>query len=262
MLFRSPGAVRTVLVGGGGDGLCVRRLLRFEEIERAVVIELDDEISALARRPPLAELNERSLFDARVELVLRDFDEYTASCTRRFDLIVCDLPAPRAHPLERLYAKPLYERLRDRLAPGGLLSVAVPFLPQTFAFVHAVLREVFPCVYPYRCPMQSRGMAGFFLAAQQPIVRRRSVPGWCAFLNEQVVPTLFALAKDEWHFLGRSRHANAVQAWRDDYGQPLEAQDEQAGVGGQAQRAEEWDEWEEWDGDEAEDEDGRADSSS
>ncbi|RME76009.1 MAG: hypothetical protein D6776_02035, partial [Planctomycetota bacterium] len=133
--------------------------------------------------------------------------------------------------------------VQQRLAPGGLLAVRVPFTPQLFAFVFRGLQSVFPCVYPYRCPAQSVGTAGFVLGAPAPIVRSRPVPADCRYLNERVVPVLFAFARDEMRFLGEPEAADAVSAMRLDHGlEPVEP----AGVEPEAA-------WDAWDEDDEED---------
>ncbi|MCA9698547.1 MAG: polyamine aminopropyltransferase, partial [Myxococcales bacterium] len=60
---------RRVLVLGGGDGLAVRELLRYPEIERVDLVDLDPEMTRLFRdNGTLAALNDGSLADPRVHV--------------------------------------------------------------------------------------------------------------------------------------------------------------------------------------------------
>ncbi|GIW72828.1 MAG: hypothetical protein KatS3mg102_2370 [Planctomycetota bacterium] len=224
LLYRPPGSVRRVLIGGGGDGLAASRLLQFSEVQRVLVVDQDDEITAMARRPPMTLLNRDALADPRVEVRHGEFVDLATVLARReeerFELILSDLPAPRERPQERLYAPELYATLGRLLAPGGLLVVRAPFLPQISSYIHHALRSVFACAYLYRAPTQSLGMQGYHLAATEPIARHRGVPAWAEFLNERVVPALFGLAKDELRYLARPEHDDAVAAWRADHGLP------------------------------------------
>jgi predicted membrane-bound spermidine synthase len=220
MLFRPVGAAGSVLVAGGGDGLAARRLLGFHDVERVVICEQDDEITALARREPLRSLNDNSLASGRVEVVRASIQDHVEETEDLYDLIICDLPAPRFQPHGALYTPSFFRALAARLRPGGAIAARVPFVPQTFALARSALAEAMACVYPYRCTAQSIGTAGFLLASAEPIARRRGVPGWCGYLNERVVPTLFSLAKDELHFISKPEHTDAVAAWRVDHSLP------------------------------------------
>src|SRR5690606_17626913 len=69
-LGRAP---RRALVLGGGDGLAVRELLRYEGVERIDLVDLDAAVTDLFRDLPLAaRLNGGSLSDPRVHVVNDD----------------------------------------------------------------------------------------------------------------------------------------------------------------------------------------------
>ncbi len=58
---------RNVLVLGGGDGLAVREVLRYPQVERVVLVDLDPEMTRLfSRNPLLMELNGHSLLSPKV----------------------------------------------------------------------------------------------------------------------------------------------------------------------------------------------------
>ncbi|MEM7260364.1 MAG: hypothetical protein AAF488_00135, partial [Planctomycetota bacterium] len=66
-LARSP---RRVLVLGGGDGLAVRELLRYSEVDSITLVDLDPAITRIAaEHPEIVALNEGALTDGRVEVV-------------------------------------------------------------------------------------------------------------------------------------------------------------------------------------------------
>jgi spermidine synthase len=222
-LFAPEGAIRDVLVLGGGEGLLAALLLRFPEVRRVVVCERDPYLAEAAIRPPLSEWNEGAFGSPRVRVILGDPELFlegrgALDSARDFDLILCDAPPPREPGIARLYGGPFYRAARARLREGGALATFVPFLPSTFATVHHALRAEFPFVYPYRAPILTMGAAGFELATGAVLRRARPVPGWAAYLTEALVPALFALAKDEIHHLAHSGCASALDAWRADLG--------------------------------------------
>lgn len=61
---------RSVLVLGGGDGLAVREILRYPDVEEVLLVDLDPRMTELAREhPDLRALNEDSLRHATVKVV-------------------------------------------------------------------------------------------------------------------------------------------------------------------------------------------------
>ncbi|MGK0359676.1 MAG: spermidine synthase [Bradymonadia bacterium] len=62
-------APRRALVLGGGDGLAVRELLKWPQLESILLVDLDPAVTDLARTfPPLVALNEGALNDRRVSI--------------------------------------------------------------------------------------------------------------------------------------------------------------------------------------------------
>lgn len=85
-LHRCP---RRVLVLGGGIGLAAREALRYPEVERLVLVEIDPELVELTRtHPVMRALHCDAFSDPRVELVIADAFVWVATCRERFDLVV------------------------------------------------------------------------------------------------------------------------------------------------------------------------------
>ncbi len=67
-----PGA-RRVLILGGGDGLALREVLRFPDVENVTLVDLDPAMTSLHERfPPLRELAQNSFADRRVTVINED----------------------------------------------------------------------------------------------------------------------------------------------------------------------------------------------
>ena len=113
---------RSVLILGGGDGLCAREALKYPSVERVVNVELDREVADLALRWPVNGLNRDSFKDPRVELVIDDAKNYLAGEPEAFDLVVCDFPAPTSPELADLFGEGFFRKCAGFLAPGGVLS--------------------------------------------------------------------------------------------------------------------------------------------
>ena len=152
-LLSHPGA-RTVFIGGGGEGATLREVLRHKEIERVVMVDLDEQVIELCRRF-LPNHHQGSFDDPRVELRHEDARQFLASTEEKFDALIMDL----VDPLEGgtsylLYTKEFYQIARERMNPGGVLvtqSGPTGLLNYTECFTPVVrtLATVFPRVAPY-----------------------------------------------------------------------------------------------------------------
>ena len=124
-----------VLVIGGGDGMAVRDILRWNP-RRVTLIDLDAGMIALfqGKDPDLSEavrqtilnLNKNSLNDPRVSVILGDAFievEKLVSEGRRFDTVIVDLPDPSHPDLNKLYSDFFYARLKEILSGDGAMVV-------------------------------------------------------------------------------------------------------------------------------------------
>ena len=188
------GAHRHVLVLGGGDGLALREVLRYPDVERVVLVELDRAVLDLARRDHrLAALNQRSLADPRVDVVEADAFSWLRSSGEQFDVVVADFPDPDDVATARLYSVEFYGLLaHSALAPGGRLAVQAGspyFAPEAFWSIDSTLRTAGLETRPYHADVPSFGEWGFVLAApgRPPELRLAAPPAPLRYLDEGVL---------------------------------------------------------------------------
>lgn len=116
----APEPPRRVAILGGGEGATLREVLRFPSVERAVMVDVDDDLVALCREH-LPEWSAGAFDDPRVALVTDDARAWLARSPQKFDAIIADLPdAEFGEPLQDLYSRGFYDLVRARLAPGGV----------------------------------------------------------------------------------------------------------------------------------------------
>ncbi|MER7330870.1 MULTISPECIES: polyamine aminopropyltransferase [unclassified Micromonospora] len=158
-----------VLVLGAGDGLAVRELLRYPDVRRVTVVDLDPAVVALARsEPQLRRLNGGAFDDPRVRVVHADAFSWLRTATDRFDAVVADLPDPDETATAKLYTVEFYALVRAVLAEGGRLVVqsgSPYFAPRSYWSIEASLREAGFATTPYHVDVPSFGDWGFLLAA-------------------------------------------------------------------------------------------------
>ena len=209
----------SVLVIGGGDGLAVRDILRWNPSE-VVVLDLDPGVVDLFSNPvvrdgrvinrTLLELNGFAFRDPRVRVRFGDayltVDELLAR-GRRFDVIVVDLPDPSHPDLNRVYTVRFYAKLRQLLAGDGAMAVqsTSPYHARE-AFLSigkTVAAAGFAAVEQYHQNVPSFGEWGFTIAVSRgrPASRRiaalKSLPVDDGWTTREVLRGAFAFAKGQ-----------------------------------------------------------------
>jgi len=171
---------RTALVVGGGEGATLREVLAYPSIQRAVMVDIDGELVELCRRH-LPEHHQGAFDDPRTELRHEDARAFLEQTPERFDFISLDLTEPmEAGPACRLFSRELYELVRDRLTPGGTMTMQAGMTKVgELAFFTAMCRTVgsaFPVVAPYQAFISCFGVPWGFLVATKGVDPRRISP--------------------------------------------------------------------------------------
>ena len=117
---------RKVLLLGGGDGLLLRELLKYDEIESIDFIELDEKMLDLAKGR-FAELNHHSVSNPKVKTQINDGFYYLRNTSDKYDAIFIDFPYPNSYDLARLYSVEFYTYVNKALNPGGFVVLDAPF---------------------------------------------------------------------------------------------------------------------------------------
>jgi len=159
-----------VLVLGGGDGLALREILRYPDVQVATEVELDARMLALARDDErLRRLNGAAMQDPRVRTVTADaFSWLRSAPPASQDVIVVDFPDPDDAALAKLYSVELYGLVARVLAPGGRVVVqsgSPYFARRAFWSIAASMQEAGLAVRSYHVDVPSFGDWGFHLAA-------------------------------------------------------------------------------------------------
>lgn len=168
------GGRSSVLVLGGGDGLALREVLRYPDVEQVTLVELDPAMIELASTmPPLRALNADAFDDERVQVVNADAFSWLRTHQDRYDAVIVDMPDPDQTETAKLYSVEFYALVRAHLNPGALATVqsgSPYFAPKSFWCISATLREAGFAVTPYHVDVPSFGDWGFHLlsAASSP----------------------------------------------------------------------------------------------
>ncbi len=171
---------RNVFLGGGGDGLALREILKWKTVESVTLVDIDPEVTRLATtEPQLTQLNRMSLLDKRVRVVNADAMIFLSLAQNLYDVILLDFPDPTQLALGKLYSAQFYSIVRDHLRAGGALGVQCtsPLLTRrSFWSIISTLEFVALSVIPYRVFVPSFGDWGFALARRESFEFPRSLP--------------------------------------------------------------------------------------
>lgn len=203
-LMSSLDRKKRILILGGGDGLALREVLKYREVEEVILCDIDPLVVELAStREDLVRLNKASLSNAKVSILENqsmDYEqEYYLSQERRsnihekthmktaklrvyhldavkfleqikgrFDGVIIDFPDPNSPELSKLYSLRFYELLKKKLNPNGMWvqqSSSPFFAKEAFLMIGRTMKMAVPAAVAYREFIPSFGEWGFWLAS-------------------------------------------------------------------------------------------------
>jgi spermidine synthase len=201
---------RRVLILGGGDGLAARQVLRYAEVDRVDLVDLDPAITELfTHRPLLAALNGGALADPRVVVHNADALRFLEAWDgHAWDVVLLDLPDPNTPALGKLYTRSFYRLAVRHLSERGVLvtQATSPFATREafWCIAHTLAATEISAatdrtleVHPFAVHVPSFGEWGFVLASKrrvEPAIAALRVEG--RYLTQDVLGRLFALPGD------------------------------------------------------------------
>ncbi|GAC80515.1 spermidine synthase [Gordonia malaquae] len=176
-----------VLILGGGDGLALREVLRYPNLDAVTLVELDPEMISLSRTDPrLKRLNEGSLDAPRASVVTADAFSWIRESRDSFDVIIIDMPDPDDTATAKLYSAEFYGMVRSHLNPTGSIVVqsgSPYFAPQSFWCIGSTLTEAGLRTVPFHVDVPAFGDWGFHLAGRTAPALRLNAPSPLRFLD-------------------------------------------------------------------------------
>jgi spermidine synthase len=191
---------RRALVLGGGDGLAVREILKYDSIQAVTLVDLDPEMTRLfSRHEVLTRLNRNSLNSPKVKIINADAFLWLEENREFFDFVVVDFPDPSNYSLGKLYTTAFYRLLQRCLSERGLAVIQATsplFARRSFWCVVKTLESVGFRTTPYHVYVPSFGEWGFVIASKQPYRKPDQYPPNLKFLSSEETPSLFHFPKD------------------------------------------------------------------
>ena len=193
-------APRRVLVLGGGDGLAVREILKYPQVESVTLVDLDPEMTRLfSTHPMLLGLNQKSFQSPRVHIINADAFPWVDSNTDSFDFIVIDFPDPTNYALGKLYTTAFYKAAARHLSAQGLMvvqSTTPMFARDSYGCIVETLKQAGLHTYPYHVYVPSFGEWGFVIASAHEYVTPTLLPTGLRFVAVDGLPAMFQFPPD------------------------------------------------------------------
>ena len=154
-----------VLVLGGGDGLAIKEILKYSDVKKIDLVDLDKAVTDLAQQSKyLLKYNQDSLNHKKVRIINQDAYQYVEDCKQKYDLVVIDLPDPNNESLNKLYTVAFYRQIYEHLNNKGAIvaqSTSPYFAPEVFWIIHNTIKQAGFKTRPYHAYVPSFGDWGF-----------------------------------------------------------------------------------------------------
>jgi spermidine synthase len=189
---------RHVLIYGGGDGMAVREVLKYKDVQTVDLVEMDPQIIKMAKSKPISLLNKRSLYDKRVKVLQKDARNFNPN-SKSYNVIIVDFPDPSDKVISKLYTKEFFQRIVKSLAPDGIIviqSSSTEDTPRVYWSIHHTLKSIGMFTKSYFVYVPSFGDWGFQIASFKklfPSRKKVAVPNQTLPKN---LSTLFKLPEE------------------------------------------------------------------
>lgn len=139
-----------ILVIGGGEGSTLREVLKCNDVENIVMIDIDETMIETARKY-LTSFHDNSFEDDRVQLIFQDGRRYIEETSEIFDVIIIDITDPiEQGPSYLLYTEEFYKAVYKKLHTNGIITVQagpaklphVTCLPSIYKSLEMVFEKV------------------------------------------------------------------------------------------------------------------------
>ena len=159
--------IDNILILGGGDGMAAREILKYNEVKKITLVDLDSEMTDEFKTNKLfVKLNENSLNSPKVKTINKDAFIWLDKCNLKYDIIFIDFPDPSNFSLGKLYSTSFYKKVKNHLNNNGIIvvqSTSPFFAPKSFWCINTTLKDTFANTIPYHVYLPSFGEWGFNL---------------------------------------------------------------------------------------------------
>lgn len=179
-----------VLVLGWWDGLAVRNLLKYKNIDNITLVELDPKIVEISQtQSDMVKLNENSLNNEKVKIISTDAFKYIVDTEEKYDFIIADFPDPRDVHTSKLYTKEFYISLYWTLKNDWVFVTQASssfFATKAFWSIEKTISSIFSNSKAYHRYLPSFWDWWFILTRKWDIKDLDICPNiWCSWFDKE-----------------------------------------------------------------------------
>lgn len=168
VLFTHPNP-RRVLVVGGGDGGVIREVLKHPQVDKAVLVDIDDKVIEYSKKY-LPEIAGR-LDDPRVDVIVGDGYMHILEHKNEYDVIIVDSTEP-VGPAVQLFERGFYAAIFEALTEEGIFVAQTDnpwFKADLIRQVQRDVSEIFPItrLYCANIPTYPSGLWTFTMGSKK-----------------------------------------------------------------------------------------------
>ena len=190
-----------ILILGGGDGLAVREVLKYDDVQVIHLVDIDPEMTAIGRQLPiLKRLNNDSLNHEKVTVFNADAFSFINQPGLLYDRVIIDMPDPHNEAINKLYAREFYQMIKRRMSKHAFIitqSSSPFFTRRTFWSIERTLDHVFDQTLSFQLTVPSFGLWGFNMASvNQTFIDNYHFSVPTRYLNNDIMQAAQIFAED------------------------------------------------------------------
>ena len=159
-----------ILIIGGGDGIALREVLKYDEVGSVTLVDLDPAITKLFKENEiLCRLNHQAYESEKVTVINQDAWKFIEESNELYDVIIIDLPDPNNLSLGRLYSETFYRLVSSHLSRAGAMvtqSTSPMFSHKAFWCIEKTINDAGFYTLPYHTYIPSFGEWGFIIGSK------------------------------------------------------------------------------------------------
>lgn len=191
---------KRILILGGGDGLALREVFKYDSVESVTLVDLDPEMTRLfGTNEVLRKLNAESLNSPKLKIVNADAFVWLGTNNDTFDFAVVDFPDPTSYALGKLYTTAFYKLLERHLNENGIAVVQATsplYARRSYWCVVTTIESAGLTASPYHVYVPSFGEWGFVIASKRPYAIPPVKLSGLRFVTTEILPSFFQFPPD------------------------------------------------------------------
>lgn len=181
---------KQVLVLGGGDGLAVREILKYDSVERIDLVDIDPDMTKLGLEfAPLVKMNGNSLASPKVNIHNADAFVFVRQGDVKYDRVIIDFPDPHNEAISKLYSVEFYALVAGVLADDAVVVTqsSSPYIARrTFWSIRRTMEEAFERTGSFHITVPAFGVWGFNMAFKGATGDLGTLPSDLSYISSDV----------------------------------------------------------------------------